>query len=116
MIGHGSREESFAAAMERTASRLRGEGRFNDVLCAYLEITPPSIEESVARCVEKKISEVRLLPYFLLTGRHVTADIPAIAAKMKTKYKGVLKIILCPYLGYDEKIVSLVRKRIGEGR
>ena len=82
--------------------------------CAYLQIASPSIDLAIDRYVEKKMRQIRVLPYFVLTGRHVKSHIPEIVKRAKKKYHGLADIILCPYLGYDEKIVALAKKRILE--
>ena len=114
IIGHGSKQRGFQAAMERVAAALRRGRRFGVVLCAYLEITKPLIPEAIGRCVQKGAKEIIVLPYFLLTGRHVEQDIPRIAAEARKKYKGKARIKLAPYLGYHGKIVEVVKQRIGE--
>lgn len=116
IIGHGSKQKGFQAAMEKVAKKLRQEKEFNWVDCAYLEVTPPLIPQAIDLCAQKGAKEISVLPYFLLTGLHVTVDIPEIVASARKKYRGRVKIKLCPYLGYDEKIVEVVRQRIHEGR
>lgn len=98
--------------MERVAAAFRRGGRFGVVLCAYLEITRPLIPEAIDRCVRKGAKEIVVLPYFLLTGRHVERDIPQIITGARKKYKGKATIKLAPYLGYHRKIVEVVRQRI----
>ena len=114
LVGHGSREKGFQAAMEKVASRLRKDKCFAGVSCAYLEISSPSIEEAIGRWVVKKAAQIRVLPYFVLSGRHVKSHIPEIVARAREKHRGAAKIILCASLGYDEKIVALAKKRILE--
>ena len=114
LVGHGSREAGFGAAMEKVAAMLKKDRRFSEVSCAYLEIASPSIDLAIDRCVEKKMRQIRVLPYFVLTGRHVKSHIPQIIKRARKKYRGIADIALCPYLGYDEKIVALAKKRILE--
>ena len=116
IVGHGSRIKGFEKTMERVASSLRHDGRFFLVKCAYLEITPPSVTAAIDVCVEKGASEVRVLPYFLLLGNHVRTDIPKLVAQAKKKYRGRAKIWLCPYLGFHEKIVAVVKDRLRQAR
>ena len=116
IVGHGSKQRGFQAAMEKVAKKLRQTREFDWVLCAYLEVTPPLIPQAIDLCARKGAKEISVLPYFLLTGLHVTVDIPEIIAAAKKKYRGQVKIRLCPYLGYDDRIVEVVRRRIHEGR
>ena len=100
--------------MKKVASRLRGS--FGRVACAYLEIACPSIPEAIDRAVAGGAREVRVLPYFVLSGRHVKEHIPSLVAAARRKHRRRARIILCPYLGYDRKVVELARERIRQGR
>lgn len=79
--------------------------------CAYLEINTPSIPEAIDRAARAGSRDIRVLPYFLLTGRHVLEDIPRIILEAKKKHPKTA-IRLCPYLGYDERIVAVARDRL----
>lgn len=116
LVGHGSRARGFSAAMKKVAADLSAAPELGRVVCAYLEITPPSIPDAIARCVEEGAREVRVLPYFVLSGRHVKEDMPRIVAEARKKHGRRARIILCPYLGYDKRMVQLARKRISQAR
>jgi len=112
LVGHGSREKGFQAAMWKVAKALQKSGRYDCVACAYLEVTTPSISQGIDRLVRKGAGEIHVLPYFLLVGKHVKRHIPEIIAEARKKFKSRVKIILCPYLGFDPKIVDVVKKRL----
>ena len=116
IVGHGSRIKGFQKPMEQLASRLGQDRRFVMVLCAYLEIASPSISEAIGWCIQKGADEVRVLPYFLSMGNHVKSDIPRLVIAARKKYRGQVKIMLCPYLGYHERIVAIVQERLKEAR
>ena len=115
LVGHGSKARGFEAPMKKVAQDLSRSGRYRDVIPAYFEIASPSIPEAVGLCVKRGASRVKVLPYFLLLGAHVTQDIPSIVASEKKKYSRRAAVILCPYLGYDPRISEVAKKRI-EGR
>lgn len=112
IIGHGSKAPGFEQAMKKTARRLAALGDFDAVAMAYLEITPPAIHEAIDRLAARGMSEIRVLPYFLQMGRHVREHIPAAVAQAAAKHRGKVRVVLCPYLGYDERIVAVVIKRL----
>ena len=112
LVGHGSKAPGFDTAMKKVALRLRVQKLYREVRCAFLEVSSPSIPEAIDECVRKGAAEIRVLPYFVLTGKHVTRDIPRIVAVAAGKYRGKARVVLCPYLGYHEKIVSVVRERL----
>lgn len=111
LVGHGSKRAGFQSAMERVASVIREEGAFEWVECAYLEIAPPAIDVAVDQLVTRGATDIRVVPYFLQTGRHVVEDIPAVITSLKERYASRAAVILCPYLGYDDRIVAVVKER-----
>ncbi len=113
LIGHGSRAAGFDAAMKKVAAGIKRSKKYTFVRCAFLEISLPSVPDAVRECSRRGVSEVRLLPYFLLKGRHTQEDIPALATAARDEHPG-LRIVLCPYLGYGEELFSLVLRRAGE--
>ena len=115
LVGHGSKAKDFDGAMKKVARALR-KGPFASVCCAYLEINSPSIPEAVESAVRDGSREVRVLPYFLLSGRHIREDIPRIVSEERGRWKNKAKIVLCPYLGFDPRIVEVVRERVKHGR
>ena len=108
--------KGFQAAMEKVAGKIRRGGEFDFVICAYLETTSPSIQQAIDVCVRRRARKIYVLPYFLLMGMHTQADIPRIVSLARKKHQGKAKIILCPYIGYHDKIVSVVRQRLREGQ
>jgi sirohydrochlorin cobaltochelatase len=111
LVGHGSKRPGFQTAMERIAAGLRLDGEFDFVECAYLEIAPPSIGDAVDALVARGALEIRVVPYFLQTGRHVVEDIPAAVSLLATRHVASARVVLCPYLGYDDRIADVVKER-----
>ena len=116
IVGHGSRLRGFQTAMKKVAAALRRRRLYDRVECAYLEAASPSIDEAIDACLRQGAKEIRVLPYFLLTGNHTQHDIPAIVKKAAKKHRRHARVLLCPYLGFDEKIVSLVARRVRQAR
>ncbi len=114
LASHGSKALGFDSAMKRVVAALRREKKFKEVCCAFLEVAQPSISEAIDQCVERGAKEVRVLPYFVLTGKHVVHDIPQIVREAASRHAHRAKIVLCPYLGYDPKIVSVAKQRLKE--
>ena len=100
--------------MKRVAARLKRAGDFSQVRCAYLEINPPSISAAIGEAASRGAREIRVLPYFVLSGRHVNEHIPQTIRRARKKNPSV-RIKLCAYLGYDKRIVDVVQDRIRRG-
>ena len=116
LVGHGSRRAGFEVALKKVARAFQKKSPRARVLCAYLEINTPSIHQAIDACVADGARQVKVLPYFLLTGNHVRDDIPRIVGKARRKYRGRARILLCPYLGFHNKIVDVVTQRLREAR
>lgn len=112
LVGHGSKAAGFDKTMRQVVTKLTQQKKYASVCCAYLEINSPSIPEAIAAHIKNGAKEVRVLPYFLLTGRHVIHDIPKIVRDAQLRHAREAKVILCPYLGFDPKLVKLVQERI----
>ena len=112
LVGHGSREKGFAAAMTKVTRLIQKEKKFDFVVCAYNEIVPPSFPDAVEILIKKGVQNIFVLPYFLQAGRHVKRDIPRMLSQLRKKYSGDVQFILCDYLGYDERIACVVKDRI----
>jgi sirohydrochlorin cobaltochelatase len=69
--------------------------------------------EAFERCVRQGVKEVMVIPYFLHFGVHLRQDIPEMLREAVAKHPEV-RLVLGRHLGYDDALVSLVEKRIGE--
>ncbi len=116
IVGHGSRLRHFQKAMQQLARDLNKDKRFKAVYCCYLEITAPSVPAAISTCVKDGAEEILILPYFLLMGNHVKSDIPNLVRAAQNQYRSRAKIKLSPYLGYDPKILAVVKRRLKEAR
>ena len=102
--------------MKRLARELLRRGKVGQVLCAYLEIAEPSILRAIDECVAKGAEEMRLVPYFVLSGRHVKSHIPDLVRQARQKHRGVCRVLLAPYLGYHEHMRTIVEERLAQAR
>jgi len=98
LVAHGSRRANSNEEVERVTERLRVNYRTDYSLFEAAFLASPSIEEGISNCVKQGIIHIRLVPYFLAGGRHVTVDIPAIVERERRKYPNV-EIELAPHLG-----------------
>src|SRR3989338_7993485 len=111
LIGHGSHLTKADDAIGSVVYSLRKKEPDTVVEIAFLEIRSPNIPESIELVLSQGAEEVVLVPYFVQTGRHVVEDVPKIVSEAQAKHPGE-KIRLAEYLGFDERIVSVVYDRI----
>ncbi len=113
LIGHGSRAAGADDDMDRIAARLRAAGKGKIVEVCRMEGRGVPFSETFERCVAQGATTVTVLPYFLHFGVHLRQDIPEILREAIVRHPEV-RLVLGKHLGYDEALVALVAKRLGE--
>ena len=115
LVAHGSRKRVSNDEIRDLTRRLAQDVThgFDQVECAFLEFTEPSITEGISICSRKGATHITVLPYFLSSGHHVTVDIPAELENVK-KINPQVQLQMAPYLGAAKEIgeilVSLSRR------
>jgi sirohydrochlorin ferrochelatase len=107
LIAHGSRRKEANDELLRLAEALRRRLPDSIVETAYLELAEPGIPEGVRRCVAQGASQVRMLPYFLSPGMHVTRDLKESRQLFQREYAGV-DFSLAPPLGGHPAVIDIV--------
>lgn len=109
LAAHGTRLEPSNEEVRQLTALLRekvGE-RFARVECAFLELTKPSLSDVIDQVIAEGSTNVTVLPYFLVAGRHVAKDIPDIVNEKRTQYPGV-RIQVTDYFGSDNQVPHLL--------
>ena len=78
---------------------------------AHMEIAQPSIDTAFARCAEQGATTVIVFPYFLSPGRHVSEDIPRLAAQAAEAFPGIRHEVTAP-LGLHDLMGQIMQQRI----
>lgn len=113
LLGHGSRVPDAGKGMETVADRLREEGTYAAVETCYMSRLGPHMPEAMAACAAKGVEQVVVVPYFLHSGLHQKLDIPAMIKEESKKYPSI-KIVYGRHLGFDEKMLDIVKLRISQ--
>ena len=111
LIAHGSRRAEANHDLVEVADALRGTGEYEIVVPSYLELAEPSIPDGARKCIDLRATEVRMLPYFLSAGSHVTRDLEHFRSELATEFPAV-KFKLCPPLGLHPLMIDIVRDRL----
>ncbi len=113
LLGHGSRMPKAGRSMECVAVKLCEHHGYNLVKVCYMENAEPSFVQALDECVGSGATNIVVIPYFLHNGIHLNEDIPEMVRDRADRHPNI-KITLGPYLGFDDKLVSLVHQRIRE--
>jgi sirohydrochlorin ferrochelatase len=109
IVAHGSRKASSNEEVKALGEKVKSllNEHYSFVMTAFLEFATPSLEESMLYCIDKGISEIVIIPYFLASGNHVTRDIPEVLQKIQASHPKV-KITLKEHLGSSSGMVRLL--------
>src|SRR5579863_2936999 len=114
LIAHGSRRPEANDDLLRLAEILRGKQVYSIVETAYLELAEPGIAAAAEKCVAQGAVRVKMLPYFLSAGAHVTEDLERHRRELASRFSHVM-FELCPPLGLHPLMVDIVLDRLRAG-
>ena len=137
LVSHGSRDPRPEVAMEKLAinlgTKLENENNSNNhgsggllsptkcdylIGCGYLELHPQSLHEQIIDFSRKAMKNgnrrLKILPLFLLSGIHVTEDIPQEVELAKQTLGDDISIELQPHLGSYFGLQRLLAKKIND--
>lgn len=113
LIDHGSRVEEANRLLDKVAHRLVQTGEYAIVEIAHMELAGPTLAEAFSECVRRGAARVVIVPYFLAMGRHMSQDIPRMAAEAGAAHPGVNWVVAEPLL-LDDRIVGVLLDRARE--
>ena len=114
LIAHGSRRAEANDDLVRLAEILLGKQVYSIIQTAYLELADPGIAAAAEKCVAAGARRVKMLPYFLSAGAHVTEDLERYRRELTERFPQVV-FELCPPLGLHPLMVEIVMDRVREG-
>lgn len=109
ILAHGSRRQESNQEIKDLATEVKKiSGQEYDLIeYAYLEVVEPTLLQSIDAVINKGVSDITVLPYFLNSGNHVIRDIPAMVDTATEKYPDChFKISTC--IGKTENMPALI--------
>jgi sirohydrochlorin ferrochelatase len=112
LLGHGSRAPGAFEEMQDLVRRL--QSRYPGILVssAYLSLSQPDLPTAVAQATAHGAAEVRILPLFFFSGKHVQEDIPRLAALAQAAHPDT-RIVLLEAAGRHDDFTSFVGRAAG---
>jgi len=107
LFAHGSRDPGWAAPFERLAVRVRERRPDARVAVAYLELTPPTLEDAVAMLAADGAREIAVVPVFLAPGGHVRRDLPSMVEALRARHPAARFRVL-PTIGEADAITAAI--------
>jgi sirohydrochlorin cobaltochelatase len=107
LFSHGSRDPLWRAPIEAVATRIAAQQPERPVVCAYLELSEPSLPQAVDQLVQRGATVVTVVPMFLGTGKHARADLPVLVEQLRAAHPDV-RLHVQPAVGEDPRITALM--------
>lgn len=113
MVGHGTKDEDGRQSFLDFAAAYQELDRSRPVVPCFLELTSPTIQEGIDRCIEQGYTELSVLPILLFAARHNKFDITNELDRAKIKHPQ-LKLHYGRHFGITPNILELWRSRLAE--
>lgn len=109
LIAHGSRRQASNDEVVILAEKLKDhcDQQYAIFQAGFLEISTPSIDQGIEKCIQAGATSIVVLPYFLNSGRHVINDIPRIVNASKQQFPEI-KIQVAPHIGASATMMELL--------
>jgi sirohydrochlorin cobaltochelatase len=89
LVAHGSRDSKWRASVERLTESLQADVGPDKVRLAYMDHTPPTLDDVVSEAVQRGVARVRVLPLFLANEGHVDRDIRPVVERLRGVHRSV---------------------------
>jgi sirohydrochlorin ferrochelatase len=106
VIAHGSREkdtETYLREIVDTASKNLNV----HIEHAFMQFGEKTIESAIFALAQKKVTEIKIVPYFLFMGIHMKEDIPSVVGECMKNYPEI-KTIMGEPLGSDKQSLAKI--------
>ncbi len=111
MIGHGTRDDDGRQCFLDFVAAYQALDNSRPVVPCFLELTGPTIQEGIERCVEQGYTDFSVLPVLLFAARHNKFDITNELDRAKAKYPQ-LTFHYGRHFGITPGILDLWRDRL----
>ena len=109
LFGHGSRTVEYIKPFERIRDAIAAQQPDAVVELGFLELTQPSLDESIECLVKRGVTEISVVPIFIGPGRHVLKDLPQLAANAMDRHP-TLDISLASPVGEAQEVIDAMAK------
>ncbi len=113
LIGHGTRDAEGKETFLDFVAAYQNLDKSRPVIPCFLELTGPTIQEGVDKCVEQGYTELSALPILLFAARHNKFDITNELDRARQRHPQI-KFHYGRHFGITPKILELWRSRLTE--
>lgn len=111
VVAHGSRAKETEATLEAVLDMLKKKNPEIILEHAFMEFSEKTIGIAVDKLLEKGVTEIKVVPYFLFAGIHLKEDIPNMIKEYMAD-KPEINVIMGETLGADPRLCDILIDRI----
>lgn len=111
MVGHGTRDTAGQQSFLDFATAYQALDKSRLIVPCFLELTEPTIQEGVDRCVAQGYTELTVLPILLFAARHNKFDVTNELDRARQRHPQV-KFYYGRHFGITPGILELWRSRL----
>ena len=111
ILAHGSRVQTTKDTINEVVEKVRKKITDMPIVIAYMEFCDENIEYGIKTLVDKGVTEIKAVPYFLFEGIHIREDIPNEIGEILKNYPNV-KLEMGSTLGVDSRLADILVDRI----
>lgn len=113
LVGHGSRDTEGRDRVLEFASAYQALDTSRPVIPCFLELTEPTIQDGVDRCVEQGYTDISVLPVLLFAARHNKFDVTNELDRARQRHPQVT-FHYGRHFGITPAIIQLWQERLAE--
>ncbi len=113
LIGHGSRDADGRQNVLDFAAAYQSLDTSRPVIPCFLELTEPTIQDGVDRCVEAGYTDISVLPVLLFAARHNKFDVTSELDRARQRHPQV-QFYYGRHFGITPEILTLWRDRLAQ--
>ncbi|MCH4564471.1 MULTISPECIES: sirohydrochlorin chelatase [Halomonas] len=116
LLAHGSSDPRWRAPFEHLAEALARRLE-TPLQLAYMELSEPSLETTVAELAAAGVERAEILPLFFAAGRHLRQDVPGQVEVLAEAHPGIDLRLLPPvgeHPAFVEALAAVIAEQAGE--
>lgn len=110
-MAHGSRREEANEEIRLIVKEIKKRNPEGYYQAAFMSYGIPDIHSAVENLVLRGINRVIIMPMFLVTGNHITQDIPELVAKEQERFPQV-EFLITRHFASHPALVDIIMDRL----
>ncbi len=116
LFAHGARDPEWARPFQRIRDKMLARQPDAEVVLAFLELVPPSLEQAAERLVSQGYGHIRVVPLFMAQGSHLKQNLPQKLEALRKQYPQLIIDATLPIGDADDVLDAIAGWAAQPGR